>query len=98
MVERAIVADLGRLADDHTHAVIDEYAAADRRSGMNLDARQPPTPMRKPSPQPAEAGAPQWVGDPAVPRQRVQTGVTGEHFPCGAGRGVAVEDDGDVFT
>ncbi len=41
LVEQAIVADDRGFPDDHTHAVIDEEAAADAGSGMDLDARQP---------------------------------------------------------
>ena len=38
LVEHHVVADLGRLADDDAHAVVDEEALADLRAGVNLDA------------------------------------------------------------
>ncbi len=41
MIERHIVADLGCLADDDTHAVVNEEPPTDTRPWMNLDAGQP---------------------------------------------------------
>jgi hypothetical protein len=38
VIERDVLADLGGLADDDAHAVVDEEAAPDRGAGMNLDA------------------------------------------------------------
>ena len=38
LIERDVVADFGRLADDHAHAVIDEQSLADGRAGVDLDA------------------------------------------------------------
>jgi hypothetical protein len=39
LVDGAVVADFGRLADDDAHAVVDEDAPANLHSRMNLDAR-----------------------------------------------------------
>ena len=39
LVELHAVADLGRLADDHARAVIDEESPADRGPGVDVDAR-----------------------------------------------------------
>src|SRR5947209_6984047 len=36
--QRDVVADLGRLTDDHAHAVVDEQAAAELGRRMDLDA------------------------------------------------------------
>jgi len=33
LIERAVVADFGRLAHHHAHAVVDEHAPADVRAG-----------------------------------------------------------------
>ena len=38
LIERDIVADLRRLADDQGHAMIDEQPAADHRAGVDIDA------------------------------------------------------------
>jgi hypothetical protein len=58
VVERAVVADLGRLADDDAHAVVDEKAPADARAGMNLDAGQEPRQIAHQARQPAQLQAP----------------------------------------
>ena len=46
LVDRAVIADLGRLADDDAHPVVDEDAPADRRARMDLDTGQPARPLR----------------------------------------------------
>ena len=38
VVDQAVVADLGGLADDDAHAVVDDQAAADRGAGVDLNA------------------------------------------------------------
>ena len=38
LVEQATVADFGRFADHHPHAVVDEHAAADAGAGVDFDA------------------------------------------------------------
>ena len=35
------IADFSGLTDNHAHAMVDEKAAPDRRTGMNLDTGQP---------------------------------------------------------
>ena len=55
-------------------------------------------PVREPAREPAESGTPQPVHDDAVPDQRVQARVAGQHLPRGAGGGVAVEHHRDVFA
>jgi hypothetical protein len=40
MVERDIRADLGGLADDHTHAMVNEKAGTNDCARMDLDAGQ----------------------------------------------------------
>ena len=59
MVERAVVADLGGLADHHPHPVIDEEAAADPRPRVDLDARQPAGNVGYEPREPFEAQIPQ---------------------------------------
>src|SRR6185312_7390012 len=98
VIERRVVADLGRLADDDPHAVVDEDPPADRRARMDLDSGPKTAPVRQPACEPAQAARPQRVSDRTVPDQRVDARVAGEHFPTGAGRGVAVEHHGDVFA
>ena len=47
VVDGAVVADLGGLADDDAHAVVDEQALADLRTGVYLDAGHMPRKLRK---------------------------------------------------
>ena len=47
VVDGAVVADLGGLADDDAHAVVDEQALADLRAGVYLDAGHMPRKLRK---------------------------------------------------
>jgi hypothetical protein len=71
LVDGAAVADLGRLADHHAHAVVDEHALTDLGAGVDLDARQPAREVRGEAPsQPAVR--PEPVRQP-VQHQRVQT-------------------------
>ena len=59
LVDRAVVADLGRLADHDAHAVVDEDAPADRRAGVDLDAGEEARQMRDEARQPVQAVAPE---------------------------------------
>jgi hypothetical protein len=97
VIQRAVVADHRRLADDHTHAVVDEHPLAYGGPGMDLDAGEPACEMRKEARQPAHARTPQPVGDP-MQGQRMEAGIAGQHLPGGTGGGVAFENAGDIFT
>src|SRR5204863_7803824 len=80
LVDGAVVADLGGLADDDAHAVVDEDAAADLRAGMDLDAGEEARDVRDPARHPVKAlRAP--PGGPAMHHDRVQAGVTRQHLP-----------------
>ena len=90
MIERAVVADLRRLADHDPHPVVDEHPPADRGARMDLDPGEPAAPVGEPAGKPPESRAPQRVGDVPVPDQRMQARVASEHFPGGCalrGRG-----------
>jgi hypothetical protein len=97
LVDGAVVADLGHLANDHAHAVVDEDAPAKGGARVDLDARQPARDVRDESPQPLQAGKPARMR-PAVHHQRVQAGVAGEHLERRLGSRIAFQDAGDVFT
>ena len=58
LVEQAIIADDGRLADDDAHAVVDHEALADGRGGRDLDAVAAAGEAREQSRQPAHAVLP----------------------------------------
>src|SRR6185295_12879929 len=98
VVERAVVPDVGRLADHDAHPVIDEHPAANDRSRMDLDPRQPAGPVGQPAGEPPQPGAPEPMRYPTVPSECMQTWIAGQHLPLGSGGGVAVENDGDVFA
>ena len=40
MIDRHVVTDLGRLADDHAGGVVDEHALAEHGGGMDVDPRE----------------------------------------------------------
>src|SRR2546423_13889280 len=64
VIKGAVVADLGGLADNPTHAVIDEQPAAHCGAGMGLDAGQHPPDMRDEAAQEVEAALPQPMPGP----------------------------------
>src|SRR5436189_5160306 len=69
LVDRAAVADLGGFADDDPHAVIDEHAAADLRTRMNLDAGQPASQLGSEAAEPAQAVNPEPARAPEAVRR-----------------------------
>src|SRR5262249_34915468 len=97
VVQRAVVAELGGLADHHAHAVVDESAPADLRPRMDLDAGEEARAGRSKPRQPAQFHAPEGVRQ-AVDEQRVEARVAGDDLPGRAGGGVAVEHARDVFS
>src|SRR6185369_17832962 len=98
MVERAVVADFGGFADDDAHAVVDEHSPADRGAGVDFNAGQPARPVRQPARKPTRTAAPEAVADCAVPYQRMEARIAGQHLPGGACGRIALEYDSDVFT
>jgi len=97
VVERRIVADLGRLADHDPHPVVDEHPPPDRRPRVDLDPREESADVRDEAREPFEPAAPQRIRDRAVPRERMETRIAGQHLPARACRRIPVEHDGDVF-
>jgi len=97
LVNGAVVADLGGLADHDAHAMVHEDAAADDRPGMDLDAGQKARQVRDKAAGPAQPVRPAPVRD-AVHPQRVQAGIAGDDFPGGARGRVAVADRLDVLA
>src|SRR5258708_6581938 len=95
LVDRATVAHFCRLADDDTHAVIDENARADLCPRMDLDAGEEAPDVRGEAPKPAQALQPEPAREPVDP-DRVQPGIAGEDFPGRARRRVPLEDAGNV--
>ena len=95
MVQGHIRADLGGLADDHTHAVIDEETGAYARAGMDLDAGRPAGDLRNPAGEEPELVGPQPVRDTLDP-DGVQPGINQENFQPGASCRVALQHRVDI--
>src|SRR5690606_25102466 len=97
VVEHDVVAELGGLADDDAHAVIDEETPADGRPRVDLDARDEPGPLRDGAPQEVPAPPPQAIGD-AVPPDGVNTRIQPEDLGIAARRRVTQARRGQVLA
>ncbi len=91
VVERHVVADLRRLADHHAHAVVDEEPPPDRRTRVDLDAREPAPELgneagEKPAPPRIEP-----VGD-AVKEQNMYAGIGQQDLETRPGSRVASDN------
>ena len=95
LVNRAAVADLGRLAHHHAHGVVKKHTVADLGARMDFNAGDAAREVRDKAPQPLEPVRPAPVGA-AMQDERMDTGVTGQHFPGGAGGGVTFQNALDV--
>jgi hypothetical protein len=89
VVEIAVVSDLGGLAHDNTHAVIEHDAPAELGRRVDLDAREEAREVRDHAPQEPQPVRPQPVREP-VPELRVQPWIAEQHFEVGARGGVAL--------
>src|SRR5262249_31550969 len=70
--KRDVLADLGGLADDDAHAVVDEETGTELRRRMDLDAREKPRHVRQEACRNLPAAPPHGMAEP-VKRQRGQT-------------------------
>ncbi len=88
LVERYVVADFGRFADQHAHAVIDEEALADssRRDGSRC--RSACARCSRGSAATAECRARHKRCNEAVRGDRVETGIRQQHVEVAARRGI----------
>jgi hypothetical protein len=97
VVERHVVADDGRLADHHSHAVIDEHAPADGCAGMDFNACPEPGDLGEKSRRQAEATTPEPVDDVMMPH-RVKSGIVQQHGECASCRRIAIQHGLNVFS
>src|SRR5207247_9707664 len=97
LVDGASLAALGGFADHDPHAVIDQHAAADLRTRMNLDAGQPASQLGSEAAEPAQAVNPEPARE-LVDVERVQPGIAGEHLPARTRRRVALQDACDIVA
>jgi len=93
----AVVADLGGLADDDAHAVVDDDAPADGRGRMDLDAGEEANDLREHARRQPEARCPRGVRDGVRP-DGVQARVTEQYLEAGLRGGVRVVHCGDVLA
>ena len=96
LVEVAVVADHGRLADDDAHAVVDEQPPPDLGARVDLDAGQEPAEVRD-QPRQRDPAAHREAVRQAVDDEGVDAGVGEQDFERGARGRVAVFSDLDVF-
>ena len=98
LVDRHVVADLGRLADHDAHPVVDEQPVADLRRRVDLDARS--ARARRSASARGATGTPALVERvrDAVREQRVHAGPGGEDLERrdAARGGIALVGGGDV--
>src|SRR5690606_18516430 len=97
VVKRHVVPDLGRLADDEAHAVIDEEPLADGGAGMDLDPRDETPDAGDDAAEQKPAAAPGGVRQ-AIEHHRLKAGI-GEHDFQTRARGRVPRDHGiDLVT
>jgi len=90
LVEGAVIADLGRLADDHAGPVVDEEAIADAGSGMDLDAGDGAAQVGDDPRREVEAPVPEGVGQ-AVSLAGVEAWIGQDDLQGAAGRRVPLQ-------
>jgi hypothetical protein len=96
LVEKAIIANFGGLADHHTHPVIDEETASDPGSGMDLNSRQPPAELRYESRHDRDACPIEPVSK-TMQQDRVKSGITEEDFQGALRSRIFVENRLNLF-
>src|SRR5205814_4834645 len=89
LVERHVFPDLGRLADDDAHAMVDEEPRTEPSRRVDLDARQEPREVGEDTGRGYPAGAPEAVGD-AMEHESVDARIAEERLEAGAQGGVAL--------
>jgi hypothetical protein len=97
LIHQDIITNLGCLADDHSHAVVNEEPAANSRSRMYLDSGQKAVDMGEEATQKEQPASPEKVGYPMQP-DGVQTGIAKDHLPGGLGSRVFSEDGLDILS
>src|SRR5215207_160048 len=97
VIDRYMVADLGRFPDHHTHAVIDKKVPANARARVDLDPGDAAHDLREPAGEQFESALPQAVREPVRP-DGMQTRIAKQHLERVARGRVAVQHRLDIFT
>ncbi len=87
-IDEDIVADLGSLADNDPHAMVDDYPPADHGTGMDLNSREEPADVGDEPGTEFQVMGPEPVGPPVEP-EGMESRVTDEDFKGGAGGGIS---------
>src|SRR5262249_22848060 len=91
LIERHVIADLGRLADDGAHAVIDENPLSDDRTRMNFDPRQPAAQMRNEPREHGEISLPETMRQ-AMDEDGMNAGIGQQDLEPRPGGRIALHD------
>lgn len=97
VVERDVIADFSRLADDDTAAVIDEQAAPDTRTGMNVDLRHESRDETHETSRVTPPPLPQTMRH-AMSNHGMNARVGGQDFPARACRWITLKYATDVLA
>ena len=89
LIDRHVVTDDGRAADNHAGAVVNEKPPADRRAGMNIDPGRPMHELGDESRENRDLLLPERVND-AMDRDRVEAGIRQQDVEPSLGGGVAL--------
>ena len=96
LVDGAIITDVRRLTDHHTHAVVDKNSPAHDRAGMNFDTGEEARELRNPAAGPFEIGQPEPMCKP-MPSKRMHAGIQRQNFERRACGGIAFQHHRDIF-
>src|SRR5262244_419484 len=89
--------DLGRLADDHSHAIVDEESGSKLGRGMDLDAREEAAQVRQPTGSGRPSRPPQGMRN-AVDPDGVDAGVAQYDLEGGARGRIALQHGSNVLA
>jgi hypothetical protein len=97
LIEGDVVAYDGRLADDRSHAVVDEQTPSNLSAGVNFDSRKQARKLRIQPGEKTHPMEPQPMANVMRP-DGVQSGIADEDLQIGARGGVGLEDGGNILT
>src|SRR5580698_3762711 len=96
LIKQHIVANLGSLTNHHAHSVIDKTSPSNRRTGMDLDARDGSIKLRNNPRQQRESRKVHTVRCP-MQQDGMKARVTEENLKRALGGWIAVENRVDLF-
>ncbi len=97
VIQGDVVAHLGRLANHHAHAVVNEEAFADLGAGMDFDAGEEAPDVRQEAAKQSPASLPGGVRK-TIDLERVEAGITQKDLEARLDRRITVKDNVDLFA